>query len=433
MAINVQNYYDLKSGNKRFSTLAEGMKGSQILKIDSEIKELQAQGKTVYNFTIGDFKPCEFPIPTFLKQKIQEAFENGETNYPPGLGTIPLRKALQNFYSKHLGLDFPFESFLVSSGARPLIYALFRATVDPQDKVLFPVPSWNNHHYAYLFQANGIAIQTESKDRFLPTRESLKKHISGATLLMLNSPLNPSGTVFSRDQLEGICDLVLEENAKRSRDQKPLYIGYDQIYWRITFDNHVHYSPLNIRPELAKNTVLIDGITKSFAATGLRVGWAASPPDLATKMVAAFGHAGSWAPRPAQIGTAKLLENEAELSSYTQNFNSKVQNRLDLIHGNLIKFKEEGLPVEVIEPMGAIYLSVYFGLTGKMTKQGLVLENNEAVRQYLLDRAGVAVVPFEAFGSDAVGWFRFSVGAVSLEEVKQAMLNLRNALLNIEL
>ncbi|KAA3598047.1 MAG: aminotransferase class I/II-fold pyridoxal phosphate-dependent enzyme [Calditrichaeota bacterium] len=430
--IDIQKFYNYEINKNRYAVIAQAEFGPQILRIATEVQELKAQGETVYDFTVGDFMPAQFRIPKFLQEKIKKAIDDGETHYPPGKGVLSLRKAVQSMYSRKFGMDFPLDSFVIASGARPLLYSLYRAVVDPGDKVIYAVPSWNNHYYVHLFSANGIAIQADRETRFLPTKEAIQPHIKDATLIVLNSPLNPSGTVFSKEALEGICDMVLEENQRRSPEQKPLYIAYDQIYWQITFGDFEHYSPVDLRPELAPFTVLIDGVSKSYAGTGLRVGWAAAPPDIAAKMVSSFGHSGCWAPRAEQVGVAEFLNNETEVVKHQKEFNNGVHARLELIYKHLNGMKDEGFPIDAIEPMGAIYLSVYFGIVGKTTKSGRVLTDNEEARKYLLERTGLAAIPFYAFGSDKIGWFRFSVGSVSIKDINEVMPKLREALNEIE-
>lgn len=430
--IEIQNFYNYEKNKNRYSIISQAEFGPQILRIATEVQELKARGEIVYDFTVGDFMPEQFRIPKFLQEKIKKAIDDGETHYPPGKGILSLRKAVQKMYSTKLGLDFPLDSFVIASGARPLLYSFYRSVVDPGDKVIYPVPSWNNHYYVHLFSANGIAIQADRETRFLPTSESIKPHLKDATLIVLNSPLNPSGTIFSKDALQRICDEILEENESRSADKKPLYIAYDQIYWQIIFGDFKHHSPVDLRPELAPYTVLIDGVSKSYAGTGLRVGWAAAPPDLAAKMVSTFGHSGCWAPRAEQIGVAEFLNNEAETAKHQKEFNNGIHERLELIYKHLSAMKAEGFPIDAIEPMGAIYLSVYFGIVGKTTKSGRVLTDNEEARKYLLERTGLAAIPFYAFGSNKIGWFRFSVGSVSIKDIDEVMPKLREALNEVQ-
>jgi hypothetical protein len=242
--------------------MVSGLIGSEILKIAGEVRALVQAGKPVCNLTVGDFAPREFRIPQVLEQAISAAYAKGETNYPPSDGVLQLRQAVQAFYQRALGLSYPLEGILVAGGARPLIYGAYRALLDPGDTVVYPVPSWNNNHYAHLCGARGVAVRARSKDGFQPTAEALAPHLSGAKLLVVNSPLNPAGTGFSHDQVRAIAELVVEENARREAGSAPLFLIYDQIYWLLAAESAPHFTPVGLVPEVAPYTVFVDGISK---------------------------------------------------------------------------------------------------------------------------------------------------------------------------
>lgn len=417
---------------RRASAMAETLIGSEILKIAADIRAMVAEGRTICNLTVGDFSPAEFRIPRFLEENIIEALERGETNYPPSDGMPILKKSILAFYERWLDLRYPLESVLVTGGSRPGIYGTYRAIVDPGDVVVYPVPSWNNNHYCHQVAAEGVAIQCSSEEAFLPTRKLLAPVLRDARLVALNSPLNPTGTAFTREVLEGICDAVLEENARRARSDRPLYVLYDQVYWMLTFGATKHYNPVGLRPELEPYTIFIDGISKPFAATGVRVGWVVGPADIVQKMSSIIGHVGAWAPRAEQVAVAKLLGATEVIRAYHRKMKADVQTRLDALYKIMVALRKEGFPVDVIPPMGAIYLSARFALNGKRTPQGETLTTNEDIRKYLLHSAGLAIVPFQAFGmKEESGWFRLSVGAVSPEEIAEMAPRLRSALADL--
>jgi aspartate aminotransferase len=342
---------------------------------------------------------------------------------------LPLRQAVAAFYGRWLGLRYPLESVLITSGSRPGLYATYRALVDPGETVVYPVPSWNNNHYVHLVGARGVPVVCHADDAFLPTRAQLQPIIRDARVLVLNSPLNPSGTAFSADALAEICDLVLEENARRGAGERPLFLLYDQVYWMLTFAGTRHVDPVSLRPAIADYTVFVDGISKSFAATGMRVGWIVGPADVVKRMGSILGHVGAWAPRAEQMATAALLADTAAIEAYHQTMRGEVYARLEALHAGLTSLRERGYPVEVVRPMGAIYLSVRFPLHGAVTPSGATLRTNDDIRFYLLEAAGVAVVPFQAFGlAEETGWFRLSVGAVSKEEIPATLERLEGAL-----
>jgi len=413
----------------RVSTMAGGLVGSEILRIAADVRARVADGATVCNLTVGDFAPAEFRAPDLLIEETVNALRAGETNYPPSDGVLPLRQAVVAFYQHWLGLSYTVDSVLVTGGSRPGIYSTYQAVVDPGDTVVYPVPSWNNNHYVHLLGARGVPVVCTAEDDFLPSRAALEDAVRGARLLVLNSPLNPSGTAFSAERLTGICDLVLEENARRPAGERPLFVMYDQVYWMLTFGGTEHVNPVSLRPAMAEYTVFVDGISKSFAATGMRVGWTVGPPDVTRRMASILGHVGAWAPRPEQVATARLLADTDAITAYHATMHAAVQARLDALHDGLCGMERRGLPVRAVKPMGAIYLSVRFALHGAVTPAGRTLDTNDDIRQHLLDEAGVAIVTFQAFGLlEESGWFRLSVGAVSLAEIAPALQRLEQAL-----
>lgn len=415
---------------RRVSTMAEGLIGSEVLRIAGEIRALKAAGRPICDLTVGDFDSRHFPIPERLAAGIHEALEHGETNYPPSSGILPLREAVVRLYERELGLRYPLESVLIVGGARPVIYCVFQTLCDPGDRVIYPVPSWNNNHYTHLVGGAGVPVVCGPEHRFLPTREMLAPHLPGARLLCLTSPLNPTGTVFERGALLGICEAVLEENEARSaRGERPLYLMYDQIYWMLRFGDTPHFTPPELLPEMARYTLFVDGISKAFAATGLRVGWGVGPADVMSRISAVLGHIGAWAPRAEQVATVGLLDDPEAIRSFHAGFLRKLHERLDRLHEGLQAMKGRGLPVESIPPMGAIYLTARIHPFGRRAPSGAELRTNDEVRRYVLEAAGIGLVPFQAFGSsEETGWFRMSAGGVSMGDIEAALPRLEEAL-----
>ena len=417
----------------RVSRLSQTLRHSSILAIAAEVKALQKEGRQILDFTVGDFSSKQFPIPIELENGAVDALRAGETTYPPSVGIEALREAVRQFYRRRLGLDFPIESVLIASGARPAIYGVYRALVDPGDRVVFGVPSWNNDYYADMIGANAVTVDCDARTRFLPTASMLAPLVRGARLLALNSPLNPTGTVFDAEQLRDICDLVLDENARRGPNERPLFVMYDQVYWMLTIGGAKHADPISLRPAISPYVVLVDAISKAFASTGLRVGWAVAPPDIIKPMNAIIGHVGAWAPRAEQVATAKLLGDQAAVDRYIDHMRDEVAKRLDAVHDALTAMQSEGLPVECVRPEGAIYVSARFALHGMRTPDGATLETDEDVRRYLLNAAGFAAVPFNAFGAQGdAGWFRLSIGTVSVAQIESAAVGVRRAIEALE-
>jgi aspartate aminotransferase len=429
------------------SDLARGVIGSEILRIAAQIRALKAKGAEICNLTVGDFDPRQFPAPAALLDGMRAALAAGETNYPPSDGVVGLREAVARYYKQRLGLDYPVESVLITGGARPLLYGSYRTVLDPGDAAVYPVPSWNNNHYAYLTGARPIEIAVDAESNFFPTVEDLRPHLPHARLILINSPLNPTGTAIDPDQLRRICEAIVEENRRRDRSGvKAAWLCYDQVYWQLVFSSTAgpskgpappakgsgeqsspeptrkrrHVTPPEVCADVAPFTIILDAASKSFAATGLRVGWAVMPPAARQRMADILGHVGAWAPRPEQVAMAALLDDTAAVDAYLAEMRPRVQQRLERLAAGFESLRSDGYPVEVIAPQGAIYLSVRIAIPGN---------TNEATRVLLLEKAGFALVPFQAFGlRDDSGWFRISVGAVSLAEIDSALPRVRAAL-----
>lgn len=416
----------------KVSKLAANLIGSEIVKIGNEVNDLKAKGAEIANLTIGDLNSNIYPIPAKLKEEIQKAYQNNLTNYPPANGLLSLRNEVSKDLKSRWDLDYAANDILITAGSRPLIYAVYKTIVDEGDKVIYPIPSWNNNHYAYLTSANAVEVKTTPENNFLPTAADIRPHVSGAALLALCSPLNPTGTMFNKEQLSEICELVLEENKKRGENEKPLYLMYDQIYSNLTFGAK-HVDPVSLFPEMKEYTVYIDGISKCLAATGVRVGWGFGPAHIIDKMKALLTHVGAWAPKPEQEATAKFYQNADDVNGFVEEFKDKLEKSLKVLHQGVQELKAKGLAVESIEPMGALYLTIKLDYIGKSKPDGSVIKDSSDLVFYLINEAGVALVPFSAFGEErAEPWFRASVGGLAVNEIEVMMPKLEKALNNLK-
>ncbi len=416
--------------NVKLSVLAQTLQASEIVRLGAVIKEKIKQGEEIYNYTIGDFNSAVFPIPAELEQEIINAYKEGFTTYPPAEGILDLRESVASFLSSRAGLQYnPQGEVLIAAGGRPLIYALYRAIVDKGDKVIYPAPSWNNNHYVHFTEGEHILLEAEKENNFMLTAAQIKPHIKGASLLSLCSPLNPTGTTFGRVELSAICDLVIEENNSRAAGEKKLYLMYDQIYWTLTFGDTVHHNPVTLNPAMKEFTIFIDGISKAFAATGVRVGWATGPAEVLAKMRAINSHMGAWAPMAEQKAVANYLLKSDAVDNYFANFKSEINIRLQNIFAGLQQMKADGLSVDAIAPEAAIYLTIQIDYVGKTTADGKLLAKQADVTAYILDEAKLAIVPFYCFGSNPESsWYRLSVGTCKKEEIDDMLSALRIAL-----
>jgi aspartate aminotransferase len=417
----------------KLSNLAETLIGSEIVKLGNAISDRIRQGEKIYNFTIGDFDPAIFPIPQELEDEIIHAYKSHYTNYPPADGIIELRNAIASFLREWEGIDYSNNEILIAAGGRPLIYTIFKTIVDKGDKVIYATPSWNNNHYVHMTEGVHCMIDAKPENNFMPLAAEVEPHITGATLICLCSPQNPTGTTLPKEELEKICDLILSENKRRGDGEKKLFLLFDQMYWTLTFGDTVHYNPISLRPEMKAYTIFVDGISKVFAATGVRVGWSLGPADIIAKMKAILSHLGAWSPMAEQKATAKYLLQKENIQKYLVHFKAEVEERLRRIYEGFISLKNEGFAVDAVSPQAAIYLTIKLNLTGRTTTEGKVLDTQSDVTEYLLGEAKLAVVPFYAFGAEKKSpWYRLSVGTCKKEEIDEMLGKLREALANLK-
>ncbi|MBV8519768.1 MAG: aminotransferase class I/II-fold pyridoxal phosphate-dependent enzyme [Acidobacteria bacterium] len=412
-----------RCSDRSLSSLAQGLIGSEVLKIAGEVRAYASSGRSVANLTVGDFAPTEFRIPRALEAQIVANLAAGQTNYPPSDGTLELRRAVLAFFQESFGLEYPLESTLIAGGSRPIIFAAYAAVVDRGDAVIYPTPSWNNNHYTYLSGGRPIELKVGAETNFMPTAAMIRPHVREAALLAVCTPLNPTGTVMNRGEVEAIATLAVEENERRATTgQRPLFILWDQVYWMLTFGENRHWTPPQVVPEAAAYTIFVDGISKALAATGLRVGWTVAPPAVTARMRDIIGHVGAWSPKAEQLAVATFLGQKDEIASYHETMIRELRLRLDTLYDGLMEMRREGLPVNAIAPQGAIYLSAQFNLIDRFG-------TNEAIRRFLLEQAGFAVVPFQAFGTkEEDGWFRLSAGAVSVRDCEEGLVRVRAAI-----
>ncbi|MEP7145881.1 MAG: aminotransferase class I/II-fold pyridoxal phosphate-dependent enzyme [bacterium] len=420
---------EVKDRNLIVSSMAENLIGSEIIQLAWYINDKIAKGQKIFNLTIGDFDPKIFPLPKELTQEIKNAYDDNQTNYPPANGTFELRKVVSDYLHERGGLDYSPEEILITSGARPIIFAIYNTIVDLDEVVIFPVPSWNNNHYTHLTRSRVITIETKPENNFMPSAEDLEPHIKKATLISLCSPLNPTGTVFTEEEIKGICDLVVDENNRRGENEKPVYVLYDQIYWQLTLGDTKHFNPVVVNPAMRDYTIFVDGISKVFAATGVRVGWGYGPKKIIDKMKSITSHMGAWAPKAEQVAVAKFLADDAAVNSYLKSFKIEILNRVNAFYKKFKELKSEGYNVDVIEPQASIFLTVKIDLIGLKKPDGTKISETKDITEFLIEDAHMALVPFSSFGSPTDStWYRVAVGTCTVEQISEIMNNLKNAL-----
>ncbi|MFT4976805.1 MAG: aspartate aminotransferase [Myxococcota bacterium] len=421
--IDVHQYF-IGDAAQYISPVRCGIRTSEILRIAAEVRGLQRSGREVCNLTVGDFLPQHFPIPGEVSLRAQQAYRDGETNYPPPDGLLSLREGVAELYHRKLGLDYGPECVCIGSGARPPIFTTLMMLTEPGDVTVSFRPAWNIGHFADLFQTDHIFIKTTAENNFFPTVADVAATLGRARVLMMNTPLNPTGTAISAPVMQGIAQAIVDENRRRAVSGRlPVMLIFDHVYWMLTAAGIRHHHPVALVPECAPFVINIDAASKSFASTGLRVGWAVLPPVLQERMRTLMGHVGAWAPKPEQLAIAALLKDPAATDAYIKKMRAGIAARLDVLYDGIMALRGQGLPVDAIAPQGAIYLSFRVDMIGRG------FTSNEEIRAWLLSEAGVAVVPFQAFDMpEESGWLRMSVGAVGVDELSGALQRLEAAI-----
>jgi aspartate aminotransferase len=406
---------------KNLSDVGNNIVGSEIIKISQQIKEI-SKTTPVANLTIGDFNSKLWPIPSGLRNRIIDSYNEDLTNYPNSMGEINLRESISKHIKHQFGLNYSTDEILVGGGVRPLIYTVYKSTVNSGDEVIYPTPSWNNNHYCFLHGASKQEIQCLPENSFFPTVEDIDSRIDvNTSLICICSPQNPTGRVINPEVLKGICELIVKENKFRETrmNSRPLYLFFDQIYSDLSFgDNFVH--PLHVCPEIKDYLICADGISKSLNATGIRVGWLFGPKDVIGKMTEILSHIGAWAPKPEQIALDRFIRDD--YNEYLNHINY-VRNEYEHITTEICdkfdELKEKGFRVDCQRPEGGIYVSVYLDYVNSFS-------STEEYISFLINECGLGIVPFEYFGSKQnKGWFRISIGNI-------CELNLENIIGKIE-
>jgi aspartate aminotransferase len=288
------------------------------------------------------------------------------------------------------------------------------------------VPSWQNDAFSMLTGAESVVIEATVDTGFQPTVDQFRPHLPDAAMICICSPGNPTGTVMTEQQLGDILRAVVDENKKReAAGRRPVFILHDQMYGALVSKGQKHIFPAALVPECARYLISADGVSKAYAGTGLRLGWMLVAPAVGARIRDLLSHAGAWAPRAEQSAVAAFLRDEKAIAEFREEMDARIAERLNAMHEGFTELKAAGYPVDSINPQGAIYFSAQFRLHGK-TADGRQLETDEDIRALLLERAGAAVVPFQAFGvRGETGWFRLSAGAVSLDEIRSLFPRLR--------
>lgn len=385
----------------KLAARAKNISPSPTLSIDAQAKKMIAAGENVINFGAGE---PDFDTPEHIKQAAVEALQKGMTRYTPVGGTPALKEAIVKKFKEDNGLDYPPEQIVVSCGAKHSLYNAIQVLCEPGDEIILPAPYWVSYlEQIKLAGGRPVIVQTRAENGFKLTVEELETVVSPRTrMIILNSPGNPTGAVYTREELAALGEVLLKRG---------ITIISDEIYEKLIYDGLEHVSIASLDPGLKELTVVINGVSKAYAMTGWRIGYAAAPAPAARAMADLQSHSTSNPTSIAQAASVAALTGTQEpLKAMVVEFNR----RRDYMLERLLAIPG----VSCFRPGGAFYLFPSIErLIGRAYK-GKTISSASDLAAILLAEARVAVVPGVAFGDDRC--FRLSY-ATSLENIKEGL------------
>jgi aspartate aminotransferase len=384
------------------------IKPSPTLAIDAKAKAMKAQGIDVVNFGVGE---PDFDTPENIKEAAIKAIKEGFTKYTPVGGIDALKDAVIEKFKKDNGLDYTREEIIISCGAKHSLYNINQAILSPGDEVLIPSPYWVSYpDQALLNDAVPVFVKTYEKDSFMLRTESLKAHITPKTkLLILNSPSNPTGLTYDRKTLEGIAEIVLKNN---------MYVVSDEIYEKLIYDGVKHISIASLGKEIKQRTIVVNGLSKSYAMTGWRIGYAAGPKDIIKAMTNIQSQSTS---NPTSI--AQKAAVEALMGS--QDFIKTMLNEFDKRRKYLVDSLNKITGLSCLTPTGAFYAFPNTSALYGKHHNGKPINSSSDLAMYFLEEAKVALVHGAAFGDD--NYVRLSY-ATSIDMIKKGVERIAEAI-----
>jgi len=365
---------------------------SLTLAVDTKAKAMKAEGINVCSFSVGE---PDFPTPAHIVAAAEKALEAGKTRYGPAAGEPKLREAIAQKLQKENLLCYGAENIVVTNGGKHSLFNLFLATIEPGDEVIIPSPYWVSYpEMVKLAEGKPVIVETTAESGFKITPEQLRQAITPQTrLFVLNSPSNPTGMVYTPDEIKALAEVIIEND---------IYVVSDEIYEKLLYDGAEHFSIGAASPEIYERTIVSSGFAKAFSMTGWRVGYLAGPPDVIRACITIQGHSTSNVCTFSQYGAIAALEGSQEpVEEMRQAFAERRQIMLDYLNS---------IPgLTCTKPDGAFYLFPSIKKTGLKS-----LKFSDA----LLDEHQVAVVPGIAFGAD--DYIRLSY-ATDVDTIKKGM------------
>ncbi|MBB3610705.1 pyridoxal phosphate-dependent aminotransferase [Rhizobium sp. BK602] len=382
---------------------------SEILKIGARAQAMKREGKPV--IILGAGEP-DFDTPDHIKEAACEAIRRGETKYTALDGTPELKAAIREKFRRENGLVYEQDEVTVATGAKQILFNALMATVDPGDEVIIPTPYWTSYSdIVQICEGRPVLIACDASSGFRLTAEKLEAAITPRTRwVLLNSPSNPSGAAYSAEDYKPLLEVLLRH--------PHVWLLVDDMYEHIVYDGFAFVTPAQIEPRLKNRTLTVNGVSKAYAMTGWRIGYAGGPRDLIKAMAVVQSQATSCPSSVSQAASvAALTGPQAFLKERAASFQQRrdlVVRRLNAIDG-----------IDCRTPEGAFYtFSSCAGLLGRIAPSGKRIETDADFCVYLLEEAHVAVVPGSAFGLSP--YFRISY-ATSVTELEEALSRIERA------
>lgn len=383
------------------SRILQALEPSATLAMAAKAKELSRSGKKVYDFSVGE---PDFATPAHICEAATAAMRAGHTHYTAASGIVELKQAVAREYGKRHGLTYAPEQVVISNGAKHSLHNVFTALCNPGDEVVIPAPYWVS--YAELVKLTGATpriVETREADDFKLTPAQLRAAISPrTTILLLSSPSNPTGSVYTPQELAALADIVLERN---------LLVVSDEIYERLIYAPHRFASFPTVRDGLQQRTVVVNGVSKAYAMTGWRIGWTLSPKNVAVAMADLQSQETSNPASISQYAALAALEGPQEC---VDEMREEFARRREFVAGRIREIRGLSAP----EMAGAFYAFVNIRSHLGRTYGGKRIENSAQWCLALLDEQSVATVMGSAFGAE--GYVRISF-ATSMENLREGL------------
>jgi len=363
------------------SNKAMGVSPSPTMAIDNKAKEMKSQGSDVIGFGAGE---PDFDTPSHIREAAIKAINEGHTRYTPAAGTLELKEAICRKLKRDNGLEYSPAQVVVSNGAKHSLFNALAALLNPGDEVLIPVPYWvSNPELVKLNDGIPVAMETSKESGFKASVEDLEKYRTGRTkALMLNSPCNPSGQVYSKGELKALADYCVEHN---------IYVIADEIYEKLIYDDTGHHSIAAFNEQIKELTIVVNGASKSYAMTGWRIGYTASSPEIAKIMASVQSHTASNPNSIAQKAAVAALDGSQEC---VEEMHLAFDERRKYMYDRI-----KNIPgLNCLEPRGAFYLFVNLEETEGKTFRGEKIGSSDDFARLLLESSQVAIVPGTGFG-----------------------------------